>query len=511
MRRRSQPVARMGPRNSQRQIYLSVAVAATRMLTRLPLRAAAVAADHDRPDDAALLLAAADALKDSPGQNVRLAPFRPRSCEYVDWFSVASVKEYCHFHHRALFPCLPLPQVEQVAKLVRALNRSDFWFGTARRKRDAVRKLGNLAIKYDRAMAALIAAGGLAALVRLLRHRSSGVRESAARELGYLAAGSKPNKADIVAAGAVPALLQLLRRNSGDRAADEALQTLCKLADGGYPIQSAIMAAGTVPALVQLLDPSDPGGQMWPVATLCKLAKGGEPNRAAILAAGAVPLLVQLLNPTLLVDVQWDAADTLLSLAGGSSGAPAPKLLDPVAAASAVPALVRLLGRRDAPFSFSPVPIAPPRTDEPLSPFDLCHSPEDALKMMRNAAAAVLRNLAQSSETGMGGSTAGQAAGSRPPTVTAGTATALVQLLSWKSSAVQHVAAVVLGDLACFSEANRAAAVAAGAVFVLEQLVSDSSSSVRRAATRALTSLKAHSQSSHGAEQAASERFHRPR
>lgn len=413
------------------------------------------------------------------------------------------------FPHGALFPSLPLPQVEQVTKLVRKLNRTDFWFGAARRKRDAVHELGDLAIKYDRAMPAMMASGGLAALVRLLSHRSSSVRESAARALGYLAADSEPNKADIVAAGAVPALLQLLRCNSRGHATDEALRTLCKLADGGYPIQSAIIAAGTVPALVQLLDLSDP--QMWLVATLCRLAKGGEPNRAAILAAGAVPLLVQLLNPTLLVDVQWDAADTLLSLAGGSSGAAAPKLLDPVVAASAVPALVRLLGRRNAPFSFNPVPIAPPRTDEPLSPFDLCHSPEDTLKMMRNAAAAVLRNLAQSSETGMGGSTAGQADGSRLPTVTAGTATALVQLLSWKSSAVQHVAAVVLGDLARFSEPNRAAAVAAGAVFMLEQLVSNSSSSVRRAATRALASLKARSRSSHGAEQAAPEQFHRPR
>ena len=218
-------------------------------------------------------------------------------------------------------------------------------------------------------------------------------------------------------------------------------------------------------------------------------------------------LRVQLLDPTNYANLQWAAAEALLSLAGSSSGVPTPKLLDPVAAASAVPALVRLLGRKDA--SYSLQAIAASAVPEPHGLLGLTEACEGTV---RKAAAAVLLNLAQSSEAGVAASSVAQAGGSGVPTVTAGTVTALVQLLGWRNSAVQHVAAVVLGDLARFSEPNKAAAVAADAGPALEQLLSHSSSnSVHRAAARALASLAASSRASHGTEQAVPEQFQRTR
>lgn len=401
-------------------------------------------------------------------------------------------------------------QVEKVAKLVRTLNRStDFWFGAANRKREAVYQLTDLAARYDQAMAAIVAAGGLTALVRVLRHRSCSVRNAAASGLGSLAADSEPNKADIVAAGAVPALLQLLRHNSVRWAA---VQTLRSLAAGGAPIKAALMAAGAVPAVVPLLSQTDNSSMCADVAVaLHHLAKGSEANRAAILAAGAAPLLVPLLDCNC-EGLQWAAADLLLSLAGGGSSMPFPKLLDPVAAASAVPALVRLLGHKDTSYSLEVIAASavPQRYNFEL--YGLMGPIVTSDAIVRKAAAAVLLNLAQSSEAGVAASTVVQAGGSGVPTVTAGTVTALVQLLSGRNSAVRHVAAVVLGDLARFSEANKAAAVAAGAVPALEQLLShSSSSSVHRAAARALASLAASSQASPGIKQAAPKQFQGPR
>ena len=301
----------------------------------------------------------------------------------------------------------------------------------------------------------IMAAGAAHLLVRLMHHRSTGVQTAAIDVLTELMRGSEPNKADIVAAGAVPVLARLLGQDGRQHldaryAAEDALRKL--VAGSGVPIKEAVVAGGAVPALVQALGRH---GELFLAVhakeTLRSLAAGGQPMQVAI--AAAAPALVQLLTSQRHDGIQrLCAAQVLLSLTACRGSPPAIGLLnDPVAAAAAVPALVQALssdGRHE-----------------------------------RAAAAAVLSNMASSSEPSPAAALAGL---SQAPALSAGAATKLVQLLHDSRSIVQQAAAAILRNLAAGSKPGKAIVVAAGATQALEQLRQHSDAGVRSTAEAAL-------------------------
>jgi hypothetical protein len=155
-------------------------------------------------------------------------------------------------------------------------------------------------------VAALEAAGDIAALVELLRCGDAAGMAAAAGALQNLALNNASRVA-IVKAGAVVPLVELLR--CGDAAGKlVAAGALGNLATGNwasiarrlwlactlYPTTTAIVKAGAVAPLVELLcgDAAEKEVAAW---TLWRLANNNNANRVAIVKAGAVAPLVELL------------------------------------------------------------------------------------------------------------------------------------------------------------------------------------------------------------------------
>ncbi|KAG1664030.1 hypothetical protein FOA52_010449 [Chlamydomonas sp. UWO 241] len=100
---------------------------------------------------------------------------------------------------------------------------------------------------------AMVAAGAIPTLVRLLEPESSeGMQAAAADVLGNLACHAQ-NKAAITSAGATPALVRLLGPESSQDVHETASFALRCLACDNSGNQAVISAAGAIPALVRLL------------------------------------------------------------------------------------------------------------------------------------------------------------------------------------------------------------------------------------------------------------------
>ncbi|EFN53998.1 expressed protein [Chlorella variabilis] len=137
--------------------------------------------------------------------------------------------------------------------------------GGGRKATAAARTLADLSYGIDN-RTAIIAAGGIPALVRCLgsKDSSEALQQEAAAVLCNLSSGSPDNKAAIAAAGAIPALVQHLRssseqmqeplRSSGSEEVQaRAADLLGMLASDSADNQAAIAAAGAIPALVRHL------------------------------------------------------------------------------------------------------------------------------------------------------------------------------------------------------------------------------------------------------------------
>lgn len=267
---------------------------------------------------------------------------------------------------------------------------------------------------------------------------------------------------------------------------------------------------GALPALVQAASQSSSDStQVYAAYALQGLARGDRQTKAAIVAAGGGAALLPLLTSRKFERVS--AAMALLSLAWGSGGSPANDLIkDPLAAARAMPALAQLLDERAEVLNSSKswakaYPAWRNSLPNGNSELSLLGG-DDSMFGPGEAAAAVLFNLANSSEPGAAPSAAGGSGLSQPPTVTAGMATALVQLLrDDRRSVVQQAAASVLRNLAAVSQRNKAVIASCGAEQELERLLSHSNSGVRSTAAGALRTLRqpAGSQASDSPEQAA--------
>jgi len=154
--------------------------------------------------------------------------------------------------------------------------------------------------------AAIVAAGGVAALVTLLRNCSedhSRAAREAATALDYLyrddvyrraAVDSAAHRAAIVNAAAVDPLVALVTNGStGDRG--QAARELSNLALCDA-IQEAIADAGAIPLLVTLVTNGAADEQKWAARALGNVGSLNEANQEEIVAAGAVYPLVKLMR-----------------------------------------------------------------------------------------------------------------------------------------------------------------------------------------------------------------------
>ena len=165
-----------------------------------------------------------------------------------------------------------------------------------RGQQEAVTALANIALNAA-IRAKIVAAGGIAALVALMRKGNTRCQAEAAWALDILArddigaVDSAANHAAIVDAAAVDQLVAVLTNGSTDR--EQAARELANFALCAT-IQEAIADAGAIPPLVELVRNGAAGGQEEAARALLNLALGGAANQAAIVAAGGIEALVAL-------------------------------------------------------------------------------------------------------------------------------------------------------------------------------------------------------------------------
>ena len=171
-----------------------------------------------------------------------------------------------------------------------------------RGQRAAAKALAVISLR-TRIPAAIVAAGGIGALVTLLRNWSEDhlyLGHEAAQALNHLyqydvgAVESAANRAAIVNAAAVDPLVALVTNGStGDRG--QAARELSNLALCDA-IQEAIADAGAIPLLVTLVTNGAADEQKWAARALGNVGSLNEANQEEIVAAGAVYPLVKLMR-----------------------------------------------------------------------------------------------------------------------------------------------------------------------------------------------------------------------
>lgn len=132
------------------------------------------------------------------------------------------------------------------------------------------------------AAAAVITAGGIPPLVRLLEHRSSGIVEGAAATLSLLSF-SEEGPARIVAAGAVPLLMQVLATSSHAGALQSTSVVDSMLLLGPASIAVKVIEAVGIAALIRCL----PAADTEPIPRGTQLLRSGQSGLAGDWRRGA--------------------------------------------------------------------------------------------------------------------------------------------------------------------------------------------------------------------------------
>ena len=138
-------------------------------------------------------------------------------------------------------------------------------------------------------------AGSIPSLLALLDSSLPEAQQAAADALVSFAAHSTDAAAAIMAAGGVPAMVRCLRESpvlKASAAVADALSTLC---GDDSRIQRAFVVAGAAPALMPLLASSQAQAQCFGAWGLQALVRNCPEGQQAAEAAGAVPALAQLL------------------------------------------------------------------------------------------------------------------------------------------------------------------------------------------------------------------------
>ena len=192
---------------------------------------------------------------------------------------------------------------------------------------------------------AILAAGAVSPLVRLLKQGSIEARVQAALAMAHLAHGRAEAQASMATAGAVPLLIALLPSGKAQMAAASALAALCSAAEEPPPpdaeaeegaatesaendlssstgggevpaeIQMAVLREGGVPPLLALLDGVNVHAQIEAAKAIARLACGNPATQNAIYKAGGIGPLLALL-PGRSVGAQARGAEALAMLAG---------------------------------------------------------------------------------------------------------------------------------------------------------------------------------------------------
>ena len=323
----------------------------------------------------------------------------------------------------------------------------------------AAQMLEELAAQGGEAAAeAIVAAGGIPALLGLLGSGSSQAAQQAAlRALYCMGHCHSTACAVILSAGGLPRLVQLLHYSS------EAQLTNARLASGvlgmlslhgGPEYREAILAAGAAELLVRMLASRHVGAQLAAAITIGSITMGHFSAAAAFTDAGAVQRLVLCLESSSDEDLLTAAASALATLTA-RDGLIRPSLL--AAEAGAMPRLVQLLhGGNNL---------------QAQAAFVLGNIATDALTEQRKLAAPLMAAF-----------------------VAAGAVPATARLLTQQGSAkVQSAAAAIAGLLAWSGAGYAAECVAAGMVPSLHRLLSSSDSNLQNAASCSLHVLALYS------------------
>ena len=136
--------------------------------------------------------------------------------------------------------------------------------------------------------------GQYASLLAQLQSNAAVTQEQAAKDIYFLTKGSQSGVDAVIAAGALPLLVRLLR--SDHLAVQHLTVGLFKnFAAGSQQNKDAIIAAGALPLLITLLQSDKPSVVQQAAGVTSYLAAGSQQNKDAITAAGALPLLVNWL------------------------------------------------------------------------------------------------------------------------------------------------------------------------------------------------------------------------
>eukprot|EP00929_Paragymnodinium_shiwhaense_P106430 TRINITY_DN7180_c0_g2_i1.p1 TRINITY_DN7180_c0_g2~~TRINITY_DN7180_c0_g2_i1.p1 ORF type:complete len:809 (-),score=234.95 TRINITY_DN7180_c0_g2_i1:235-2661(-) len=198
-----------------------------------------------------------------------------------------------------------LPFLTQVEQL---------WTGSADERQRAALRLRNLAADNTENQVAIVQAGAIAPLVKLLQDSDEVMREEAARALWNLARSSKNinshNQNAIAQAGAIPPLIRLLE-DAVPRVRVVAAAVLNDLAIDNEANQVAITKAGVIEPLINLVKKDDAPSLVMASSLLQSLAKNHSKDAEVALALlTAIAPLVGLLKTGSLL-AQEEAALTL--------------------------------------------------------------------------------------------------------------------------------------------------------------------------------------------------------
>ena len=187
--------------------------------------------------------------------------------------------------------------------------------GTATEQLAAVMTLANLTGVRLEAASSLVAAGGLPPLLQLLDSQHKGVPESAARVLQSVAHISGDAAG---AAGAIPRIIQALRSSSSLIVRKAAAGAVADIACQHSIETAALLSEGMLPPLVALLSSGDDEAQHNAAVALRNLCCEGSDSCVAVAAAGAVPDLLACLRSG--NEAVVDHATTALNTIAASHG-----------------------------------------------------------------------------------------------------------------------------------------------------------------------------------------------
>ena len=250
------------------------------------------------------------------------------SSEEVHWMASVSLY-YLARNVNNIAQVIAAGAIPLLAELLRTSGSTDV-------QREAARTLGTLALM---AQSAVISAGAIEPLVRLLKDGSEDTQSAAALALVDLSSGNEACQAMIAAAGAIAPLVRVLRVP----ARSEELQghAAALLANIASADAKSIVAAGALPFLVERLAAGSAETQEKAARAVNCIARDVD-THAAILAAAPLLPLVRLMTAT--SEGAWQQAHQALLHLSKS-----PTFPEHFVAAGAMPPLVQLLCSESAP------------------------------------------------------------------------------------------------------------------------------------------------------------------